>query len=676
MSVTEQDSIKQGPTELASIEQGFLLRPAPPKEQWPESLMGRFLQGVERKHGAVFDDYEDAWRWSVEHLEDFWAEVWDFFGLISHSPHTAVLETRTMPGATWFPGATLNYTEHIVRALRRRSGDVMVKSRSQTSGSADWTGGRLLEEIERIQRGLVRNGVGRGDRVAGYLPNVPQTLAAYLATAGLGAIWCCVPPEMGTKSAVDRLGQMEPSVLLAVDGYRWGSRAIDKMADVSAISAALPETKLVILPYLEEEPALPGGAQTYADFTRERDGLALEAVPFGHPLTVLFSSGTTGKPKAIAHSHGGLLLEHHKAMGLHFGIDETDTAFWFSTTGWMVWTLGVSSLLMGAAVVLEDGDPNWPSLDGEWSQWAVLAETGATYLGTGSAYLAACAHAGIAPGQKWDLGRLREIQCSGSPLAANVAGWVYGSVGSDLLLAPTSGGTDICAAFLGASPLTAVYAGEMSCRPLGVAVDSWDPQGRPLQGAAGELVATEPMPSMPAFFWGDGGFERYRDSYFDTYEGTWRHGDWLVRTERNSWVITGRSDATLNRGGVRLGTAEFYAVLDGHPGVGDSMVLHFEDDGGMGRLVLLVEPAGESDPAKLGVAIRTALRTELSPRHVPDDVVTVRSVPRTSTGKRLEIPLKRLVQGGAQGDVLDPGVLLHPEDIDDTVRRVRQALDG
>ncbi|MEV7648279.1 acetoacetate--CoA ligase [Arthrobacter sp. NPDC089319] len=660
---------------MPPVEQGSLLLPAPGKEQWPSSRMGRFLLGIEQKYGRTFADYEEAWQWSVDHLEDFWGEVWDHFDVISHSPYTAVLAERTMPGARWFPGATLNYTEHIVRSLRRRADHIMVKSRSQTNGSIDWTGGRLLEEIGRIQQGLLRHGIKPGDRVAGYLPNIPQTLAAYLATTALGAIWCSVPPEMGPKSVLDRITQLEPALILAIDGYRWGKRELSRADDLARIREFLPGTATVLLPYLNDDAEAPAGAELYADFTRDAGEVHCEPVPFDHPLTVLFSSGTTGKPKAIVHSHGGLLLEHYKAMGLHFDMSEADTAFWFTTTGWMVWTLSVSTLLMGAALVLEDGDPNWPGLDGDWSQWAILAHTEATYLGTGAAYLAACAHAGLDPAKKWDLSRLREIQCSGSPLAADVAGWVYTSVNPDLLLAPTSGGTDICAAFIGASPLTAVYAGEMSCRPLGVSVESWDPEGRPIRGAAGELVATQPMPSMPVFFWGDENFERYRNSYFGAYEGVWRHGDWLIQTERNSWIITGRSDATLNRGGVRLGTAEFYAVLDGLPNVADSMVLHFEGGSGMGKLVLLVEAAANADHAQLEATIRNTLRAELSPRHVPDYIVFVPSIPRNPTGKRLEIPLKRIIQGAVLGDVIDLGVVVRPEDIDDTVRRVHRVLE-
>ncbi|MFD1918309.1 acetoacetate--CoA ligase [Paeniglutamicibacter kerguelensis] len=653
-----------------------MLRPAPAREAWSQSEMGRFLERIETKTGRRFDDYEAAWTWSVENLEDFWSEVWDHFEIITHAPYASVLAERSMPGAVWFEGARINYTEHILRSLARHPDRVMVKSRSQTNGSINWTGARLTEEIERIQQGLIRHGIQSGDRVAGYLPNIPQTLATYLAVTALGAIWCCVPPEMGADGALGRIRQLEPSLLLAIDGYRWGDKQISKLEDLAAIRAELPDTHTVLLPYLDTSIDVSVAAQrseSYAVFTSERAEAITLPVPFEHPLTVLFSSGTTGAPKAIVHSHGGLLLEHYKAMGLHFDLTENDTAYWFSTTGWMVWTMGVSSLLVGAAVVLQDGDPNWPSLSGPWSQWAVMEETEATYMGTGSAYLAVCAHAGVRPGTTWNLSRLREIQCSGSPLAADVSGWVYDEISPGIMLAPTSGGTDICAAFVGGSPLSAVHAGEMACRPLGVAVDSWDAAGNTLRGKPGELVTTLPMPSMPVFFWGDHESERYHSSYFNTFDDVWRHGDWLVRTERDTWVITGRSDATLNRGGVRLGTAEFYAMLEGHPGVNDAMVTHFEQGGAMGQLLLLIVAGRTTDTEALERSVRSALRTQLSPRHVPDHVLFVRSVPRTSTGKRLEIPLKRLVQGAPRA-VIDTGVLVNPQDLDDTIERVTQVL--
>jgi acetoacetyl-CoA synthetase len=658
-----------------TIEAGSLLRPAIDRSRWSDSRMGRFLDRIATREGITFATFEDAWQWSIDNLETFWADVVDEFDIILHSPYERILASRDMPGAEWLPGATLNYAENAVTALRERGDHRSLIARSQTNGAREWSANRLIEEVGRVQAGLRRAGVGVGDRVVAYLPNLPETVAVYLATASLGAIFCSIPPEMGPTSMIDRAGQLDPKVIIAVDGYVWGTKRVGRMDELERIREAITSAEYVVLPYMNPDVTIPEGVASYATFTADKVEPTFEPVPFDHPLVILFSSGTTGKPKAIVHSHGGMLLAHLRDIGLHFDINEKDVNFWYSTTGWMVWTLSVSNLLVGAAMVLMDGDPNYPSLDGEWSQWAVAAETGATYIATSSAYLAACAHAGMTPGSTWDLSHLREIQCSGSPLAADVAAWVYAEVSPTLTLTPASGGTDICSGFLMGSPLTAVYAGEMSCRPLGVATDSWDPNGHPIAGEPGELVCTQPLPNMPVYFWGDQNFERYRASYFDTYPGIWRHGDWLIRTPRDTWVITGRSDATLNRGGVRLGTAEFYAVLDPLPGVNDSMVMHFEDpDGGMGTLVLLVVASGDADRAELEKTIRTAIRTELSPRHVPDAIVFTESVPRTATGKRLEIPLKRVVQGMTGENVMDRSVLVNPQHVDDIVAAVRAVI--
>lgn len=663
----------------ATAAPGELLRPAPGKDAWPQSRLGRFLLTAEKATGRKFADYEDAWRWSVEDLEGFWQLVWNESRIIAHTPPERVLGRRGMPGAEWFPGATLNYAEHVVRALRERGDAVAIRARSQTRGPSEWTGSRLVEEIGRLQAGYRRLGLEPGDRVAGYLPNTPEALAAYLAAAGMGLVWAAVPPEMGPRSATDRLGQLDPKLLIAVDGYRWGAREVGRLAELAEIRAALPGAAVVVLRYLDQEAELPVGAEPYEALRAEPSEFQSLPVPFAHPLTVLFSSGTTGRPKAIVHSHGGILLEHSKAIPLQFDLGPEDLAFWYTTTGWMVWTLMVSSLLAGCGLVLMDGDPGWPSLGGEWSQWAVAAETQATYLATGSAYLAACAKAGLRPGSTWDLSRLREINCSGSPLSAEAAEWVYEAVSPTLLLGPTSGGTDVCTAFVGGNFLSAVRAGEMASRALGADVDAWSPEGLPVPaGQPGELVVKQPMPSMPVWFWGEDGAQRYKDSYFQTFEGVWCHGDWLVHTPDGGWMITGRSDATLNRGGVRLGTAEFYAVLDQIPGVSDSMVLHFEDGSGMGRLVLAVLPSDPAaDAAQLAAELKKAIRSQLSPRHVPDLIVPVQSVPRSSIGKRLEVPLKRIVLGAAAKDVADPGVLLDPEGLEATADAIRGALgDG
>lgn len=658
-----------------TTEAGTLLREARPRDQWNATRIGRFLERIAEREGVAFGSFEDAYQWSIDNLEQFWADVIEEFDLILHRPYTSILGSAEMPGAQWLPGALLNYGEHAVRALRGRGDGPTLLARSQTNGSRDWSANRLLEEIGRIQSGLRRAGVGVGDRVVAYMPNIPETVATYLAVASLGATFCSIPPEMGPTSMIDRAGQLDPTVIIAVDGYVWGNKRVGRMEELERIREAIPGAHFVVLPYMQPDVEIPAGVESYAQFTSEKAEPTFEPVPFDHPLVILFSSGTTGKPKAIVHSHGGMLLAHLRDIGLHFDITENDVNFWYSTTGWMVWTLSVSTLLVGSSMVLLDGDPNYPSLDGEWSQFAVASQTGTTYLATSSAYLAACAHAGMTPGSRWNLTKLREIQCSGSPLAADVAAWVYAEVNPTLTLTPASGGTDICSGFLMGSPLSAVYAGEMSCRPLGVATESWDPSGKPIAGEPGELVCTKPLPNMPVFFWGDKDFERYRASYFDTYPGIWRHGDWLIRTPRNTWVITGRSDATLNRGGVRLGTAEFYAVLDPLPGVADSMVVHFEDaDGGMGTLVMLIVPTADANREELEKRIRATIRTELSPRHVPDKIVFTRSVPRTATGKRLEIPLKRVVQGMTGENVMDRSVLVHPEDVDGIVAAVQEVL--
>ncbi|OUS88670.1 acetoacetate--CoA ligase [Rhodococcus sp. NCIMB 12038] len=657
---------------------GDELRPAPTKTEWHDSRIGRYLLKIEERTEQHFDTYDDAWRWSITDLKSFWESICDEFGVIAHTPHSAVLKDPTMPGAQWFPGMTLNYAEHVLRELSARPDTAMVLSRSQTAGNVEWTGARLIAEIGRIQSGLARLGVGRGDRIVGYLPNIPEAVAAYLATSAMGAVWSSVPPEMGASAALQRISQLDPSLVISVDGYRWGDKTIRRESDLMEIRAALPDSTMVLLPYLDSDATIPDNFMSYSEFTAEDGPVTTEPVPFGHPLVVLFSSGTTGRPKAIVHCHGGFLVEHYKMLGLHQDFTADDIAFYYTTTGWVVWNLMVSSLLLGTAIVLVDGDPAWPALDGPWSQWAIAAETGATFLGTGAAYLTRWAHSGLRPADQWDLRNLRLIMSSGSALAADASGWIYTAVNNDLLLLSSSGGTDVGTGFVGGCPLVAVYAGEMSCRPLGVDVDALDPHGVPVQGVPGELVVRQPMPSMPVFFWGDEDFARYRASYFDIYPNQWRHGDWLIHTERDTWVITGRSDATLNRGGVRLGTAEFYAVLDSQPDITDSIILHFEDEAGMGELVLAVEVATTStvEPEQLHREVRRALRTHLSPRHAPDHVVIVPSIPRNRTGKRLELPLKRIVKGESISDVLDVGVVVSPEHISETASLIRRALHG
>jgi acetoacetyl-CoA synthetase len=628
----------------------------PGERELTRSPIAAYLRHLEAR-GRRFDDYHALWRWSTDDLEGFWASIWEFFG-VRGTPYERVLTTRRMPGARWFTGSRLNYAEH---ALLRTGGDVAVYGRSQTRAPVDVTFDELRAQVGAARRGLARLGVGRGDRVAAYLPNVPETVVAFLACASLGAIWSSCSPEFGVRSVVDRFGQIEPRVLLTVDGYRYGRRTIDRTEEVRALRAALPTVEHVVaLPYLDPDRPAPPGATPWSELVGEPGELAFDPMPFDHPLYILYSSGTTGLPKAIVHGHGGITVEHLKAMALSHDIERGDRFLWFTTTAWMMWNIVVSGLLAGASIVCVDGDPGYPDLR---ALWRIVAEVGVTVFGTSATFLTSCRRRGLRPGEELDLSRLRGLGSTGSPLPTDTYRWVYEAVGRDVQLCSTSGGTDVCAAFVGGSPLLPVVAGEMSCRSLGARVEAFDPRGRPVVGEQGELVVTAPMPSMPVGFWNDPDGERYRAAYFETYPGIWRHGDWITISERGSCVISGRSDSTLNRAGVRLGTAEFYDVVDAIPGVADSLVVHLEDpDGGAGRLLLFVAlEGGTTLDDGVRARIATALRTSLSPRHVPDEVHQLPGIPRTLTGKKLEVPVKRILQGAPPESVASAGSITHPE---------------
>jgi acetoacetyl-CoA synthetase len=636
----------------------------PPEDVLQTTNVGRYLTYLRRTRGLEFDGYEELWTWSVTELEAFWSSLWDYLGVISRTPPAAVLADRRMPGAKWFPGATLNYAEH---ALARAGEKPAIMARSQTrSGDVVWSGADLADRVARAAAGLRRLGVGKGDRVVAWLPNVPEAVAALMATASIGAIFSSCAPEFGARAVADRVRQIEPKVLLAVDGYRYGAREIDRTAEVAQLRADLPSLEgTVVFPYLDGafDPVRFPGAISWDDFASETEPLEFEEVPFDHPLYILYSSGTTGLPKAIVHGHGGMLLEHRKMLALHHDLGPADRFFWFTTTGWMMWNYLVSGLLVGSTIVLFDGDPGFPDLS---ALWKMASELGVTYFGTSAPFLHACLRARLEPGRSFDLSHLRGVGSTGAPLLPEGFEWVYDNVGRDLLLGSVSGGTDVCTAFVGASPLVPVYAGEISCRCLGAKVESFDAAGRSVVGELGELVLTEPMPCMPVGFWNDPSGERYRASYFDRFPGVWRHGDWIEITPRGSCIITGRSDATLKRGGVRLGTSEFYGVVEALPEVAESLVVHLADDaGGPGELLLFVALAkgAELDDA-LRARINRALREGLSPRHVPDRIEAIPSVPRTLNGKKLEVPVRRILSGAAAGEVANAGAMANPESLD------------
>ncbi|HEY3238859.1 MAG TPA: acetoacetate--CoA ligase [Acidimicrobiia bacterium] len=646
---------------------------SPPADVRERTRVGSYLRFLDEKRSRAFPDYGSLWAWSVSDLDGFWSSVWEFFGVRSATPYEAVLRQRAMPGTVWFPGATLNYAEHVLSGAGQAGGGPpgaggapppVVLARSQTRGAVDLSAADLADQVARARAGLLRLGVGRGDRVVAYLPNIPETLVAFLATASLGAVWASCAPEFGTRSVLDRLRQIEPTVLLAVDGYRYGSRRVDRSAEVAAIRDGLPGlAATVAVPYLDPDPGRLPGAVPWDELVVEAAPAAFDPMPFDHPLYILYSSGTTGLPKPIVHGHGGILLEHQKALALHHDLGPGDRLFWFSTTGWMMWNLLVSGLAAGSALVLYDGDPGHPDLT---TLWRLAEETGTTYYGASAPFLLSCRKAGLTPRRDFDLTRLRGVGSTGAPLPAEGFRYVYEEIAPDALLASASGGTDLCTAFVGMSPLLPVWEGEISCPYLGAKVEAFDPEGRPVVGEQGELVITEPMPSMPIGFWGDPDGERYRSAYFDDFPGVWRHGDWVTFTERGSCVISGRSDATLNRGGVRLGTAEFYSVVESFPEVADSLVVHLEDvGGGAGRLLLFVVTADGADlDDDLRARLAVELRRHLSPRHVPDAVHAVPAVPRTLSGKKLEVPVKRILTGTPAEVAASRGALVNPESLD------------
>lgn len=638
----------------------------PAADAWETTRMGAFARTY--RPGAV-GDYDALWRWSVEQPEAFWEAVWDDLGVHAHTPATATLPDASMPGARWFPDATLNYAEHLLAAGGLCDDDVAVIAESQTRGPRTLTVGELRDRVRRAAAGLRRLGVGQGDRIAAYLPNIDETLVAFLATASLGAIWSSCAPEFGTRAVLDRWTQIEPTVLITIDGYRYGNRDLPALDAVAAIRAGLPSLRhTVALRYLDGAAAVPGAIDWDELCAPGDDELTFSPVAFDHPLYVLYSSGTTGMPKPIVHGHGGILLEHGKALALHLDLGPGDRFFWFSTTGWMMWNFCVSGLGVGAAVVLFDGNPGHPDL---MTLWSLIERTGTTWAGVSAPFVMACRDAGIHPGADVDLSALRAVGSTGSPLPPAGFRWIADHVAPEpgaVMVASISGGTDVCSSFVGASPVLPVRAGRISCRQLGWAVDAFDDDANSVTGtgAEGELVVTAAAPSMPVGLWGDDDGTRYRDAYFATYPGVWHHGDWITIDADGSCVISGRSDATLNRGGVRLGTADFYTVVESDPAVADSLIVHLEDaDGGMGELLLFVVPVdGQRIDDVVDARLRTALRNDLSPRHVPDEIIATTAVPRTLSGKKLEVPVKLILRHEPAERVASTGALADPSALD------------
>ncbi len=631
--------------------------PAPPVlwQPSPERIERAAVTRFAAAAGMPGAPYDALWRWSVEDVVRFWRSVWELFDVQADGAAAPVLASRAMPGARWFPGARVNYAEHVFRG--RADADLALQHASELRPLGAWTWGELREQTERIATGLRALGVGAGDRVVAYLPNVPEAMAAVLACASLGAVWSSCSPDFGAQSVVDRFGQVEPKVLLAVDGYRYGGRDFDRRDVVRELRAAMPSVEhTVVLAELGAGPV--EGAVGWDELVRAREPLAFARVPFDHPLWVLYSSGTTGLPKAIVHGHGGMLLEQLKHHHLHLDAQAGDRVFWFTTTGWMMWNFLVGVLLTPASVVLYDGTPAGEAL------WDLAETAGITTFGTSAAFIATQMKAGATPARR-DLGALRAVGSTGSPLSPEGFAWVYDELGPDLWLFSTSGGTDVCTAFVGGVPTLPVHRGELQARALGADVQAWDEEGRSVVGQVGELVLAQPMPCMPVGFWGDPDGSRYRDAYFSTYPGVWRHGDWIELTERGTAVIHGRSDATINRGGVRMGTSEVYRAVLGLDEVVDALVVDVPREGTQGWMPLFVvlrEGAALDDDLVRRIARQ--VREQCSPRHVPDEVHAVPELPRTLSGKALEVPVKRILMGADPDAVVSRGSLGNPAALD------------
>jgi acetoacetyl-CoA synthetase len=634
----------------------------PSPERVERATITAYQRWLEQSHGLRFHDYGELWRWSVDDLEGFWASIREFFDVRFQASGSRVLANATMPGAEWFPGAGLNYAEHIFR--NKPDDAVALRHASELRPLGEWTWAELRAHTAAIAAGLRASGVQAGDRVVAYMPNIPETVAALLACASIGAVWSSAAPEFGARSVIDRFAQIEPKVMLAVDGYRYGGKDFDKRGVVREIAGEIPSLeRTVTLGYLD--------GSGWEDGFLGSGPLEFDTLPFEHPLWVLYSSGTTGLPKPIVHSQGGILLEQMKKSHLHLDAQPGDRFFWFTTTGWMMWNFLVGVLLTDASIVLFDGNPGYPDLG---VLWDLAAQTGMTCFGTSAAYIASCMKQSVEPSAGRDLSALAAVGSTGSPLSPEGFRWIYEKLGSDTWLFSTSGGTDMCTAFVGGVPTLPVYLGELQARVLGAAVEAWDPAGRSLVDEVGELVITKPMPSMPIYFWGDVDGVRYRESYFSMFPGAWRHGDWIKITSRGTAIIYGRSDSTINRGGVRMGTSEIYRAVLSVPEVVDALVVDLPregTDGWMPLFVVLRDGLSLSD--SLIAEIRRRIRADCSPRHVPDEVRQIAEVPRTLSGKVLEVPVKRILTGTPVAEAASRESLANPEALDVFVEMAGEA---
>lgn len=650
---------------MERIQEGTLLW-EPTQERKENSNLNHFMVWLQQNRNLSFDSYDKLWDWSVTELEAFWEAMWEYFDIESSTPYRSVLSVRKMPGAKWFEGAKINYTEHVFRNRDSEKTAIIHTSEVRPElREVSW--GKLYEDTLAIQQTLKKLGVQKGDRVVSYSANNYETVVAFLATASLGAIWSSASPDFGTQSVIDRFKQIEPKVMFTVDGYRYGGKEFDRLETVQSIQSEIPSLEATItIPYL----------QTDADFSKlkkpiswekatentETKGLTFEHVEFNEPLWILFSSGTTGKPKPIVHSQGGMLIEHLKALTFHCDLGEDDRFFWFTTTGWMMWNFLIGGLLTGTTIILYDGNPAYPSTD---TLWKLAQDTNMNLFGTSASYITACMKEDLKPKEKFDLSALQNISSTGSPLPPEGFKWSYDNVKEDLWIASVSGGTDVCTAFVIGAPVLPVYAGELQCRGLGAKVESFDEAGHAHIDEVGELVLTEPFPAMPIFFWDDTDGTRLYESYFDLYDGIWSHGDYIKVTDRGTCVIYGRSDATINRGGIRIGTSEIYRAVDKIPEIEDSLIVDIPSPSGDSHTPLfIVLKEGYELTDELKTSIKKQIRDYCSPRHVPTGIYAAPDLPKTLNGKKLEVPVKKILMGQPAESVVNKGSLGNQQALD------------
>jgi acetoacetyl-CoA synthetase len=652
-------------------------QPSSPPTLWTPSLaqvqasrLADYQRWLAQRSGLEFSSYEQLWQWSVDRLDTFWQSIWDFFEVQAEGSNEPVLGSRQMPGATWFPNARLNYAEHVFRNATDTRPAIVARSEA---GVREVSWRELREQVAALAATLRSLGIQAGDRVAAYLPNQPETVVAFLACASVGAIWSSCATDMGPTVVLDRLKQIEPKLLLATDSYRYNGKVHDRDGVVTELLRELPSVRTVIHvpgPLAQQRPVGWRDRRDWQEAIAAPAELRFERVAFGHPLWIVYSSGTTGLPKAMLHGHGGIVLTHLKTMALQHDVRPGDRMMFLGSTGWIVWNLQVGALLTGASVVLYDGNPAWPDTS---ALWRFVDEQGVTLLGCGAAYLVNCMKEGLRPRDFARFERLRSINSTGSPLPVEAYLWVYEAVKPDLWLASISGGTDIASGFVACAPCLPVSAGEIQCRELGVAAYAFNEAGQPVVDEVGELVVTQPMPSMPLYFWNDPDGKRYRESYFETFPGVWRHGDWIRFTGRGTAVIYGRSDSTINRFGIRMGTAEIYRVVEELPQVRDSLVVDLEYLGRPSFLALFVVlQAGQALDDELRKDILGQIRTKASARHVPDEVYLVKEIPRTLTGKKMEVPVRKLLLGASPEKVASPDAMANPASLDFFVQLARQ----